>query len=500
MNRTWIRDGTPRLSERGQSAVLGFIFLIGIVATASVGIFLVAGETIDSTEQQSENEQAEQSFTELSQTMLDAGTASETPQSVDLGLENDEAVVLKNTSTLTIEQNEINETETIDFGTIEYETNDGTTIAHQGGGVFAETENETRVVSAPPVSYVDNPGSETLSFPILEPSQEGAISSGEITAQNAETDVKFSNVIEEGNVTLKIEGPYYRGWETYFERQAGEDAIEEVNHDENYVRVLLTQNRLDELYEYAVVANYVDPGAGGGGIDGPVLIGDDWDNVDDEDQIEDVDDIELEPINEEIEEKVDEAEGNSDWDSLPDETVEEGQYFAGSDVTIDDDFDLSDGNITLVVDGDINIDGEVTIDSGSGDHKLTVYTTGILEMGGGDQFCVDGCHGGVHGDESNDIGASYVEIFGTDEFNFDLSGNPYGEGAIFAPGAEGDVPSGTLAWGGAIVLDELEISGGGGTDLLYDPDLEGGPNLDIQGGIPEIVYLNIVQHDVDLTD
>ena len=50
-------------SERGVSAILGLVLLIGMVATISVGILLVAGEMMGDTEQRAENDRIEKSFT-----------------------------------------------------------------------------------------------------------------------------------------------------------------------------------------------------------------------------------------------------------------------------------------------------------------------------------------------------------------------------------------------------------------------------------------------------
>jgi len=483
----------PRVTGRGQAALIGLVLLIGMVATVSVGILLVAGDTLERTEQQAETERVEGAFTELSQMMRGVASSSDTSSQVDLDLSDRGAVVMKNTSTMTIEYG--NEPPTkIDFGTIEYEGDDGTRIAYQGGGVFSETGNETRIVSAPPISYLDDDDSETLSFPIIEPTEEGSISSGDISATKVDNaSVEFSETIEREEVTIEIQGPYYRGWETYFERQAGEGAIDSIDHDNNSVTVLLTQTRLDELYEYGVVGGeYIDPGSSNANITGPVLAGGDWDNIDD-DQIEEADGLELNPINDEIEELITEAD-TENWNSTPSGTIDEGRYFEDGDVTITDDFDLKDGNITLVVDGDINIEDSVNVASTLDGYTLEIYTNETLGMGNNDEFCVDDCANS--GD--NDINASYVEIFGTDRFDLNSGGGTvYGEGTIFAPGAEVDT-GGNFGWGGAIIADELVTDGGGNEDIVYDDNLEGGPDIDSEGGIPEIVYLNVAKHEIDL--
>jgi len=229
MRRFRRRNRSASATNRGQAALIGLVLLIGMVATVSVGIFLIAGDTVEQTEQEAETERVEGAFVELSQMMRSVASSSDTSSQVDLDLSDSGAVVMKNTSTMSIEYGDDDPTD-VDFGTIEYEGDDGTRIAYQGGAVFKETGNETQIVSAPPVSYVDDDGSETLSFPILEPTEEGSISSGEISATKEDNaTVEFSETIDDGEVTINITGPYYRGWEEHFERQAGEDAIDSID-------------------------------------------------------------------------------------------------------------------------------------------------------------------------------------------------------------------------------------------------------------------------------
>lgn len=502
--------GRRSIGNRGQTAILGLVFLIGLVAAASVGIFLVAGDVLEGTEQQSENEAVETSFVELSNTLLETRSEVGSTQRTDMALEGDEAVVVKNTSSLTINYNETKEV--MNFSTIEYETTDGTRIAHQGGGVFAETENETRVVSSPPAAYIDEEDSETLTFPILEPSEAGSISSGEIAATQSGSNTKFSDVVSDNNVSLEIQGPYYRGWETHFEQEAGEDAIDEVYHENNTVRIQLTQSGFDNLYEHGIVTGgNLTVGANSAEIEGDVLTGglieDQHDSIDGEKE-EDLENLDFESIDDEINDRIDNAsDAESEYKDLEDEladpdngdvdTVTAGKYYAedydygsGNDEVT---FDVEDGDITLVVEDTLDFDVDHTVEGVENSNSVQLYTDAVLDSSGGTEICVEECY--VNG---GDINSEHFEILGSSNFTFEFGGSTVLEGVTYAPDAVIDEQGGPEIYG-ALIVDEIDDASGG-MEVTHDSELEGGPDVDSEGGIPEIVYFNVVEHNIELTD
>jgi hypothetical protein len=95
-------DGSPAPRDRGQSALLGFVLLIGIGAVASVGLLVVGGEALSSTEHQAEEERVLQAFTELSQTMQTVSANDDVSRSIDLDAGEHGAVVKTDTSTLSV--------------------------------------------------------------------------------------------------------------------------------------------------------------------------------------------------------------------------------------------------------------------------------------------------------------------------------------------------------------------------------------------------------------
>lgn len=494
-------EASERCSSRGQSATLGLVLLIGIVAAGSLTILTIGGQMIGDSEQQAEQERIEQAFGELSKAMATTSTAGDSTEVVDFEAGKHGAIVMTNTSRMTIEYG--GQSEDIYFGTIEYEDGD-TRIAYQAGGVFRETGNETRIVSSPQIHYDGQTGSETLSFPIIEAVDDMQLNSGEVSISKNSTEVIHSEVVEREFVTIEIEGPYYRGWEQYFEYQAGEGAIDDVDHDNNTVTVRMGDAGVDALYEHAAVTASNITMYGDAGIEGPVLTGD---NLDDDDKdsidadggdIQDGVDVDLEPIGDEIDDKIEEANQNG-WPEVPDDHVTSDKYFEEGNLDMEGTYDLSDGNITLVVDGNLQT-GNVDITGIESGNKMYVYTSGKIDSDGGEYICIEDCYdppGGPHpeGDSKN---AKHLEIYGSPSFDIiGGGGNFIGEGVIYAPGAEiGD--AGTPRWNGAIMSDSLTLRGT--SDLVYDEELEGGPTLHAGGEIPDITYLNVVKHDVDIEE
>ncbi|WP_255191488.1 DUF7289 family protein [Natronobeatus ordinarius] len=496
-------------AERGQTAVLGLILLIGIVAIASVGILVYAGTSTTDAQQEMENERIEGAFVQLSQTMATTAATGDTTEVIDFAAGEHGAVILTNTSRMTIEYGD--ETRDIYFGTIEYEGDDGTRIAYQAGGVFRETGNETQIVSTPPIHYDNETGAETFSFPIVEATNEAQLSSGEVTVKKDDTNVTFSERVDRQYVTVEIESPYYRGWHQYFERQAGGHAIDSVDHGNNTVTVKLGASDLSGLYDYAAVAA-TDLDIGGGspdsGIHGPVLTGENLSDSDkqrihaDEGDIEDGVDIELEPLDDEIDRKIQQAD-DENWDNIPGDEITAGEYFNAMDEDISlegQTLNVADGDISIVVDGDVAVE-DVEITGTSSGHMVKLYTSGVLSITGNSYLCIDGCYNPahqVHHPSGDHINANHLEIFGTSDFDLNAGaggGTISGEGVIYAPGA--DISSaGTPYWSGSIIADSIEI--GGNANLVYDEELEGGPSFEAGGEFPDITYLNVVKHEVDV--
>ena len=510
------------VSGRAQSTLIGIVLLLGMVAIGSLGIFLVASDMLTDVEQESEHDRVENSFVELSQQMATASSDDDVSRSMDIDAGEDGAVVMSNTGNLTIKGGDVDKT--IPIGAIEYTGDDGTKIAYQAGGVFRETGNETRVVSAPPINY--DADSETLSFPIIKTRDEAHLDSGNIHVSHHKTDpLQEASLVENDTVTIKVESEYYRGWEQYFKSQGGPTTIKEVknyeNNDSGVVTAKFGYLDLETSFDSAMT---LSDGVRGGPGDAGVNYDENEYRTGSSHELDDViDDLKQD---EDVTNKTDWANGGSliidgsedfsdGYDYIEREGVfPHGTYFA-EEINIGDlSFDLSEGNATLVVDGDINIDGGLEVENWSQEenHTLEIYTTGNIDIDGAD-VCVEPC--------GSEIDARQLQIFGKSDThvsigpggstveailyvasNREITSNEahdQGQGKGQTCDAQVCLHSSSVDFHGSIVASS--VGGIGNPDIYHDPKLEN-EAIDIYPKgyrlPPQLTYLNVAEHKVDV--
>jgi hypothetical protein len=135
------------------------------------------------------------------------------------------------------------------LGAVVY-TNDDTTIAYQGGGVWRkDVVGESRMVSPPEFHY----RAATLTLPVVRV-QNAAAGSGGTTARIEQvsqtrrvypsttkysvTGTKYNNPVVNGTVNVTVQSQYYQGWANYFRDRT--DGTITVSDDTNRTNVELT--------------------------------------------------------------------------------------------------------------------------------------------------------------------------------------------------------------------------------------------------------------------
>lgn len=480
--------------SRGVSPVVGILLLIGMVAIASLGLLAVGTDKIASTEQYAVNERTEQSFVELKQTMSTSTHRSDTTQKTDLDIGEGGAILREDTGSISIDYENLDGSlaDPISFGTLEYQGDDGSTIAYEAGAVFRETGNETRIVSAPDLQYNDE--TNTLNFPVVEIAGEEELQSGNVRIDPQQPEA-MSDVVENKTVTIKIESKYWRGWERYFISEVGErGVIAEPQDGSEKGNVTVNLGRIDHPtpFENAVHADEEIKSRGAATINGETEIDDSLESIDDE-----------------IAEKVTTAETEyEDLGELSGGTYDAGNYSA-DDVDLAEDlvFDLSDGDAVLVVDGDIDVDGGQFRVKNWGENDLKIYTTGDLtverQMCLADHEC-EGSKSDRNGAKSGptDLSPGQLQVYGTSDFKFSMVGNTYFEGVIYAPqDSDGDSRAditGNQYYDGSLVIGSADV--GGNPTVSHheslkwlDPDITGTANQP-----PELTYLNLEYHEVEV--
>ncbi|TMT87368.1 hypothetical protein E2L06_12560 [Haloterrigena sp. H1] len=412
------------------------------------------------------------------------------------------AIVKTDTAYINISSDGFNKS--IPVGAIEYEGDEGTRIAYQAGGVFRETGSETQVVSVPPINY--NERNSTVSFPIIELSEENDISSGDISITRINTTPHPEmTYVEQSTIKMNITSEYCVGWENYFKRQTEKSQGQAIREscsegDDDTVRVELGRMDLPKgTFEDGIVANDVS------GDD------DDMDITEKEDYSPPVvDDIVDQMI---TDMDPDKNENVTSIENVSGSTATSGTYFTeNKTLTNDLTFNLSDGNATLVVKGDLDIDGSTfsvkNWEQPDQNHTLQIYVEEGLHIdGGGSKMCVDPC-------TSGNIDPEYLQVYGKSDAHLAIgTGDSSFEGLIYAPSEEPFSPenryinkNGQLVTQsnadiyGSIITSSAHIQSNAPKGM-YDPSLKNfNPQMNPQGYVfpPHLSYLHITEHTIEV--
>jgi len=226
------------MSCRGQSEVLGFILLLGLVTVGVTGIVVLGSEAVSDTRQSITSGTAEHAMTQFdskaslvahgdsdSQSATLAGAASATRKvEPDRGWMN---VTIRNESDPDqVEAQLMNVT----LGAVVYEDG-GTTIAYQGGGVWRTDGGGSYMVSPPEFHYRGT----TLTLPLVTVTGDGTLDENvQITQSGTSSDVfpsgTNSNPLESGKVVVEVHSEFYEAWARFFsERTGGNVEVDDEN-------------------------------------------------------------------------------------------------------------------------------------------------------------------------------------------------------------------------------------------------------------------------------
>ncbi|WP_455429266.1 DUF7289 family protein [Haloterrigena gelatinilytica] len=499
--------GTTTSTERGQSTLIGVVLLIGMVAAGSLGIFLIAGDAITGAEQQSEQERIEQAFVELSNSISSSAGSGDVSQSMELHAGDRGAIAHHDSATYKIWTQNYNgsNNNTVangSIGTIEYEDDDGTKIAYEGGAVFRETGIQTRVLSSPPIDY--NHETSTLSFPVVGLTEDKTIDSGDITIKQTNVDREPTNYIQNDHVFVEIHSEYCRGWQQYFTEQAGDTTLQEScyggENEDGTVKVRLGYDDISNAFSSGVAVPSED-------------------NINDKkDTFDDISSgKQYQPMDGTIQQLTDDFENGSaeHIDGYGEYT--EGDYYAEELINPNLEFNLSDGDAVLAVDGDVRIDdnsGGITVsDCGpDGEGQLKIYVEGDLVMSKGE----------IQPDCGEDGGIETIQVYGMSTTGIDFHSNPTFNGLIYAASDKDPADDDFNGWPvegskkrddsyqlnfqganefkGAMVVHSINTDSNlnGVDDVTPEDDAVIEPIPDGYAPAPQLTYLNLAEHEIEI--
>jgi len=463
-------------SDRGQSELVGTVLILGLsmaVIGTSVALGGVALGDLVST---AESNNVENGMSHLSSKLSLVALGDADSQRFSLGLMREGTVTVQpGAGSITISnvtadsRTKLFQTE---LGAIVYSGGERE-IAYQGGGIWTKQNGNGRLTSPPEYHYRGT----TLTLPIIQVSGEGAIGgrpTGQITPVGESTDAvpNVPTPLENGTVEIKIQSEYYEGWYDYLtQRTEGSTRIYHAN--ETVVSTLTVPDTLLLDTAVSVQGNYnAGPGNSGADItpDGSVEENTAYRSA--------------KPL---IEQRVrDESGEGSDCLTTSDCTLTAGTYFYDGDLTLENDLDIDtrDGNVTLVVDGSLDIgDQRVTVTDTETNNGVTYYVNGSLDAQGN----------GYVGTDSMAAEADRNVFYVRDGFLDTGTGTIVFEAVIYAPDAVID-SQGTAKITGALVADRI-VNFKGSTEITYDTDLRG-TTIELTGAADLLTYLHVSHNEV----
>lgn len=537
--------------RRAQAAVVGIVLLVGVVAIGSIGILLLGTDVNEQSQAQAQDERVRQSFVELDKDLDSVSETNARSRVVDLDLpdESDVAIRRKNAGRIVVNRTNLTTTGTVvvkRIGAIVYE-HDGTHYAYQAGAVWKGTGNETQLVSAPSIEYDSKEDGDipTLTLPISDLKGAKTLNKGPVEVEKVTTHAPLNDVatIDNQVVTLEITSDYYVGWADYF-RSRYENVLVNVYHDNDTAQIKLGRPGIDGEFDHAIYAmdGEINTQGGSSDVNGPVAS--DGGSPDCASCSWRDPSGEFEPLDPVIEEKIRKAEQDDDFAEEIDLEDGEDMDATGDSTYYDEDgapnvedetidVDLSAGNVTLIVNGSLNLtqNVEFKIHNGDdgGDHAFRVYMTGDL---GVEQsvFCVAPCSGGDPDGGGGALDGEDNQIYGTSNTTVAIRGgsNTLFEGVIYAPREEeekdenraavgldgvnadakcddgdGDpwhadfcVVSGSSSFHGAAITGPAQVSQNG--NVSYDPGLfDESPALKHTGVVPPpLTFLHVAVNKV----
>lgn len=411
-------------STRGASEVIGFVILVGLAVVMSVFVVAAAqGGPISSLQERSANEQVKNTFSQISSSSVGAAVGgqntSETVPTPFASTSNPIEISEQGSITVKSYENSSDTTGDLvfqeDVGYIKYKTGNGDkTMYYQNGAVWRIYENGgVETVTSPEFHY----NIETLTLPIIKLKANTDTATNELSFNHKSTSRSTEQLATDDKILrVTIEGPTYQGWGSYFESRFPPEVVD-YNHEAESVTVTLgtAPTTYNTIGDEIVTLEGTLSTQGNNSISGDII----------ENASKD-----LPPADNTIDDQKDYAQtSGTTLSSLDGKTLDDGgdYYVSSADIDNGVTVDLSDGDVTLVIDGNIDINsGSIeVINSDGGENQLKTYLEGDLYMATYTSWVVDG----------SDKGANVLYASSTSEFR--TQPHTTFEGVYYAPGGGG---------------------------------------------------------------
>ncbi|GAB7008429.1 DUF7289 family protein [Halorubrum trueperi] len=464
--------------ERGQSEVIGVVLLLGItiaavtvtVATGSVALGLVTDEA--------QSSGVENGMSQLSSQGSLVALGEADARRFDLGsVDGGELRLDENAGRVEVRIETENETDSVyngSFGTLEY-VGEHRTVALQGGGVWASDGGHGRMISPPEYHYRGT----TLTFPIVRlTGEERYPRSGNGIVRRSPGDPDAVNVtdnpLQNGTVVVEIQSEYYEGWYDFFSQRADGSVTKDDANRTTTARLVVPDDVTFERPISLGSGGYTHDGGGSG--------------LDESDYSEGESHPGVESLIDSNVESVGESGGNLS-DCLNGSPCENGTYYAPDDVDLegDTDFDTSGGNVTIVVNGDLDIGNSDLQVNDSSENSVKYYVNGSVLANGN----------AVVGTTNAETESYRNQFYVRDGFLEETDGTIEIDAVVYAPNSDTEL-GGNVALSGGFVFNSLTTQSNAFA-IEHDESLLG-REITVTGGAGQnpITYLHVSENVVEL--
>ncbi|AZQ14149.1 archaellin/type IV pilin N-terminal domain-containing protein [Halorubrum sp. PV6] len=476
--------------ERGQSEVIGVVLLLAItitavtvtVATGSVALGLVTDEAQSASVENGMSQLSSQSslvaLGETDARRFDLGSVDGGKLRLDESAGRVEVRIETASGTTTAYNGSI--------GTLSY-VGSQRTVAIQGGGVWSLEGGRGRMVSPPEYHY----RGETLTFPIVRLTQNASSTAGGTGVVRqppnvSETVVETDNPLRNGTVVVEIQSTYYEGWYDFFTRRADGAVTKDDANRTVTARLVVPE---DVSFERAITLRDEYNHKGGGNNNGKNNGGNK--GLSESQYIEQA--AHRSPASM-IESTL--QDGADSGDPLSDcfdtgSACTSGTYHASGDVSVNQrvEFNTSDGDIAVAVDGDLDLGGQELEITNEGDGVVRYYVNGSVFANGD----------ATVGTTSAEIEARRNQFYIREGF---LEDGP-GQGSVdidatvYAPNSDTDL-AGNVRLRGGFVFNSLDTRSNAFT-IEQDEELKD-IKIRITGGSGQnpVTYLHVSENVVEI--
>lgn len=241
----------PRRRGRGQSNLIGFVLLIGMILVAASVTLYFGTAMMGDLRGEIQGQDAEQTMREIDSRLSEVAFSDNLEHTLAFDPSEGQSVRIANNAEMMIElDGGPNCTPfVIPMGSLHYESDGHSTVTYQGGGIWKETLGGNEMISPPDMQYKDG----TLTFPSVNINGSAG---GQVERLRATKNLEYSrersreysqlmaNCSNASQMTVTVESRYADVWGEYLESEVSTNStydLDNADPDDDSVTVTISE-------------------------------------------------------------------------------------------------------------------------------------------------------------------------------------------------------------------------------------------------------------------